>query len=670
MQYLWVLSCFLAPSLCTNMYPGLRPTQVRLGSSFKWGEGNAPRWTGVFMASNDEMPILDIALDGARSFPRERRALVTVIGGMKYLEIMARVEFSEVHFFDMNINELTKMRLVHGDIVAKDYDAWVASGGMMSVTDAILRNADEFFLPRALHGAGVTLKPDASHEWPTHDADFVGLYSGSTARRAGSLYAMFAPHKWPEYQWKPTREQYERVRRQLSDPSCVADVFHMSLPTGLVAPHMFVTVYLNGVDYKYCQLHQVRAVSRAGLALGIYSTRLFRPGVRERAAEQGIKLVEDSTDWEDSHFFWDAAVRMHTLGRPECLDQGAPGLLPAGGDWRRVLHIWAPEDSAFVGGVYDWAFTWGISADELMASAAKRLAATKMEAEANNLSATVALALHATAIISALNCSTVVLHMLMGKASAPTVSVGQGGATTAVGTIEHCAARQQLFDNVLAAVLRAPSTVRCIVTEHNLDATTNSGIAESMLKRGTPHERVQFDRAKHPCVLGAGAVERAAAGVAAHVAAGGAGFKAARRFATTHSRVVAGNWAPDRNALVVLDAEGEVVVWEKGTADGSGDRDIDAPGLSVDVRVASGGGFGRRSNPNASAPELLAFPSDANADTRYALAAAECMQLGISDNNCVVAIDAAMTKEQRKYEGERAAVRKFQNVKVAAKEVR
>ena len=24
---------------------------------------------------------------------------------------------------------------------------------------------------------------------------------------------MFAPHKWPEYQWRPTREQYERAMR-------------------------------------------------------------------------------------------------------------------------------------------------------------------------------------------------------------------------------------------------------------------------------------------------------------------------------------------------------------------------------------------------------------------------------------------------------------------------
>ena len=126
-----------------DMYPDIEPTKVRLGSSFKWGEGNAPRWTGVFMASNDRVPILEAALDAVRAFPRERRALVTVIGGMKYLDILGQLEFSEVHFFDMNINELTKLRIVHADIRAKDYDAWIAGGGAAPVG-----------VPPFLHGNG------------------------------------------------------------------------------------------------------------------------------------------------------------------------------------------------------------------------------------------------------------------------------------------------------------------------------------------------------------------------------------------------------------------------------------------------------------------------------------------------------------------------------------
>ena len=705
------LLCLLAWLLSThgvNMYPGLRPTQVRLGSSFKWGEGNAPRWTGVFMASNDAVPILDVALESLASLPRERRALVTVVGGMKYLDIMGRVEFSEVHFFDMNINELTKLRLVHGDIVAKDYDAWVAAGAMTPATDAILRDADEFFLPRALHGAGVTLAPDASHEWPTHDADFRGLFDerdGGVSRRAASLYTMFAPHKWPEYQWRPTREQYERVRRQLTNPTVVADIFHMRLPAGLVAPHKFVAVYLDGVDYKYCQLHEVRAVSRSGLALGIYSTSLFKEGVRAAAAAKGVQLVSDSTDWENAHFFWDAAVRMHALGRPECPDRiaSAPAPAPlvrgsataesaagaAQAPWRQVLHIWAPEDAAFAGSVYDWAFTWGISADQLMASAAKQAA---VAGEMDGPDAAAALARSAALVIGRLNCSTVVLHMLLGKAAsvpsgrqdqAASVVAEDGTAAAAAageGTQQLCATRRQLFDDVLGAALRAPTTVRVLVTEHNADATTNAAIAAKMVARGTPQARVQFDRTAHPCVLGRGDIERVAAEVAARVASvnsglgGTAGMIAARRFSVTHSRVLPGNWAADRNALVVLDAEGEVETRGcDGTGAGSvggcgggggGPAELDSPALSVDVNVRSGGGFGHRSNPNPSAMELLAFPADAGPDTRYALAAGECFQMGIQESNCVVAIDEAMTREQRKYEGERTAAREYNGVRV------
>ena len=57
----------------------------------------------------------------------------------------------------------------------------------------------------------------------------------------------------------------------------------MRLPCGVVPAHKFAAVYLDGVDYRFCQLHDVRAVSRAGTALGIYSTALFKPEVRARA---------------------------------------------------------------------------------------------------------------------------------------------------------------------------------------------------------------------------------------------------------------------------------------------------------------------------------------------------------------------------------------------------
>ena len=93
-----------------------------MDSNFKWGADVHPTWTSVFTGSNDVNPHFPFIHSQLSSFSQTKPLeLVTVIGGGAYLKLMESTNFTHIHFFDANINELTKLRTLHQYIIDHDY---------------------------------------------------------------------------------------------------------------------------------------------------------------------------------------------------------------------------------------------------------------------------------------------------------------------------------------------------------------------------------------------------------------------------------------------------------------------------------------------------------------------------------------------------------------------
>jgi len=87
-----------------------QPSKIVMDANWKWEASGAPRWVAPFMGTNDKigLPLQDVK-DKLSTFTMEEVEFVTVVGGMKYLWVLALRDFAAVTFFDMNINELTKL---------------------------------------------------------------------------------------------------------------------------------------------------------------------------------------------------------------------------------------------------------------------------------------------------------------------------------------------------------------------------------------------------------------------------------------------------------------------------------------------------------------------------------------------------------------------------------
>ena len=111
------------------------PTQIMMDANWKWEATTAPRWTSAFLGTNDIFgrDVDDVA-KRLSTFRTEELEFVSVVGGLKYLQILGRVNFSRITFYDSNVNELTKLRLVHKRIMSLTYDEWINAGGLVGLT--------------------------------------------------------------------------------------------------------------------------------------------------------------------------------------------------------------------------------------------------------------------------------------------------------------------------------------------------------------------------------------------------------------------------------------------------------------------------------------------------------------------------------------------------------
>ena len=244
------------------------PTQIMMDANWKWEATTAPRWTSAFLGTNDIFgrDVDDVA-KRLSTFRTEELEFVSVVGGLKYLQILGRVNFSRITFYDSNVNELTKLRLVHKRIMSLTYDEWINAGGLVGVNNDVVKRHDSFYLPHDLYEDGVTMVATADFRWPQSTRHLYLDPKGADAR-VGPMWTLNNPIQFPEYSWTPTRQEYDSVRYQLRAEGIVNDKFYLKLPVAVTSPNRLAVVWCDGVQFPW---GRIRMVSPVAMAIGLYA---------------------------------------------------------------------------------------------------------------------------------------------------------------------------------------------------------------------------------------------------------------------------------------------------------------------------------------------------------------------------------------------------------------
>jgi hypothetical protein len=201
---------------------------IRVGQEFKWNY-DPPIWAGVFLGSSDEVPHIDEFTDQMSSYNKSEIELITLVGGHRFFDLVAAIDFERITLFDKNINEFTKFSIVLdilSDTSHEDFDDF------RELHEYIHQNPDDFYLPQELADkATIQPKSDFRNEWDGKEY---------------SMYTLSPPTKYPQYRWSPSEREYNSVssalRSDLND-----DVF-LGLPE-IDAEGRLVIVYLSGLTH-------------------------------------------------------------------------------------------------------------------------------------------------------------------------------------------------------------------------------------------------------------------------------------------------------------------------------------------------------------------------------------------------------------------------------------
>lgn len=163
---------------------------VRLsGADFKWDQSPA-WWTATFIGSNDRIP---------KCIPEfgPSATLVSLIGGMSFLKLMVARDWDSVVLFDRNINEITKLIMTIEYIKQTPYPKFAGFEGIQRVIES---RPNEFYAPQELaRRADILFGP-------------ANLPPGNLMRDCRVIIPVTA---WPEYNWHPTQQEYERIVSQI-----------------------------------------------------------------------------------------------------------------------------------------------------------------------------------------------------------------------------------------------------------------------------------------------------------------------------------------------------------------------------------------------------------------------------------------------------------------------
>jgi len=199
---------------------------LRIGSEFKWDQ-YPPTWTSVFLGSNDEIPRYKSFTNQLKAYSDDEIELISIIGGMRFLDLLSETNFHRVTLFDKNINEFTKFILILREFEDLNYESY---DQFRNIDEQIRSEPEKFYLPARLNNF-VRFKPKF---------DFHFNYNNKTS----SLHTLLPPTEYPEYTWNPSKDQYNRVKKTLTN-NLNNEIF-LGLPE-IDAEGRLVFVYLSGV---------------------------------------------------------------------------------------------------------------------------------------------------------------------------------------------------------------------------------------------------------------------------------------------------------------------------------------------------------------------------------------------------------------------------------------
>lgn len=349
--------------------------ELRVGSEFKWDQ-YPPTWTSVFLGSNDEVPNILELESQLEAYDKNEIELISIIGGLRFFDLISGVDFKRVTLFDRNINEFTKLIHILDELENSEYDNF---DSFKELDEKIKNNPENFYFPEQL-SENVEFQPKS---------DFTFEYDGKEA----PLYTLLPPNEYPLYSWKPSKKEYRGVKKTLLND--LNEELFLGLPE-VDANGRLVFVYLSGVhslDWNF-----TNNIKNASQVIPIGSTA-FQPHSGNSNQDTSSKYIKGLKYIRRGEY--DPVIQYLWENKPP-LQKGLKYLLSGqikpiysymfGGNdnssgelndniinphpyWEDmvlryanspVLHIWSPEDRGLVGGKYDEPFDSGVEIQDFV----------------------------------------------------------------------------------------------------------------------------------------------------------------------------------------------------------------------------------------------------------------------------------------------------------------
>jgi hypothetical protein len=283
---------------------------VVMNKNFKWNF-NVPMWAGVFGGTNDPIQLLDALAEQLKSLRRSEVEFLTVVGGMKHLHFLERIDFGRVSFFDGNINEVTKMSYVLDYLNSTSYSDFKGFG---PVVDRIREDPEEFFLPHPLRQAGVQFNIQ-------NDFHFEHL------GKSTDMFVFLPPDVYPSMDWKPISEAgYKRALDNLFNYRNKDFVLHF--PYNHDAQGRVIVLFLSHIE----------AITVDIIKAGIKNSPLVLPVFADNLKTKTVQELNQFL--VNPHPYWQLMIDLYKKGKS--------------------LQVWAPEDKSLIGGQYDKGYTRGV----------------------------------------------------------------------------------------------------------------------------------------------------------------------------------------------------------------------------------------------------------------------------------------------------------------------
>jgi hypothetical protein len=284
-----------------NLSRNARAFRIPLTKSFKWDFKPAV-WTSAFMASNDVVDNWEEIADQLSSLPPEELEFVSVVGGMKFFELLEGLSPGRITLFDNSINQLMNVILAFNYVCATPHAAF---DGFVSLHRLARHAPERFYLPAGIPEGQVTFATDAGFTFP---------WGG----RETSLFTLLNPEDYPELRWRPTEAAYAHVRRLLCTPDGPLNPdLHLQLPP-LKTGGRLVLAFLSHIEPLTPGV--LSATYRdASVTLPLYSN--FHP------------THSDNSLVLNAHPQWEHVIQMCIVGTS--------------------MHIWSDTDASLLGSVVD-----------------------------------------------------------------------------------------------------------------------------------------------------------------------------------------------------------------------------------------------------------------------------------------------------------------------------